>query len=134
MKEISIFKNMPRLMLIALFLCVAAAFVTDDSFAKYNKKHSSTIPLSKQDQVALKLGRKVIAIRKAIKNPQSKESMNSVTILGQDTRHYVMVRDWLFYQLQAHKSILNANKEKTKKEIKERICFLEKAIRALDFE
>jgi hypothetical protein len=46
----------------------------------------------------------------------------------------MMIRGWLTYQLQGDMSILQANRAQTRNEIKERIVFLKKAIRAIDLE
>ena len=87
-----------------------------------------------EHQTALELGRKVLVVRVAIQNPGMPNAMQAVTDLGRDQRYYVMVRGWLSYQLQGDMSILDANKEQTRDEIKMRINFLEKAIRAIDLE
>ncbi len=85
-------------------------------------------------QTALELGRKVLAVREAIQNPGMPNAMQAVTDLGHDQRYYVMVRGWLSYQLQGDMSILDANREQTRDEVRARINFLEKAIRAIDLE
>ncbi len=89
---------------------------------------------TKADQAATELGCKVHAIMHAIENPREPGAMHAVTSLGRDQRHYVMVRGWLAYQLQGDMSILEANKAQTPAPIRERIEFLQKAIRALDLE
>lgn len=94
----------------------------------------SGAPLSDSDHAATELGYKVQAIMHAIENPKEPGAMHAVTSLGHDQRHYVMVRGWLAYQLQGDMSILEANKEQTPAPIRERIEFLQKAIRALDLE
>ena len=40
------------------------------------------------------LGRKALAVRKAIQDPKAAGGMEAVTDLGRDQRHYVMVRGW----------------------------------------
>jgi hypothetical protein len=40
--------------------------------------------MSKEDQAALELGRKVLAVRKAIQNLKNPDAMNAVTDLGLD--------------------------------------------------
>lgn len=86
------------------------------------------------DQTAMELGRKVLAVREAIQNPGGPKAMKAVTDLGGDQRYYVMVRGWLSYQLNGDRSILHAAKGQTGDEVKQRIQFLEKAIRAIDLE
>ena len=95
---------------------------------------SAPVLLGATGQTALELGRKVLAVREAIQNPGMPNAMQAVTDLGHDQRYYVMVRGWLLYQLQGDMSILDANKGQTRDEIKTRINFLEKAIRAIDLE
>lgn len=86
------------------------------------------------DQTAMELGHKVLAVREAIQNPGAPNAMQAVTDLGRDQRYYVMVRGWLSYQLDGDRSILGAARGQTRDEVKERIYFLEKAIRAIDLE
>ena len=86
------------------------------------------------DQAAMELGRKVLAVRQAIQTPGSANAMQAVTDLGHDQRYYVMLRGWLGYQLEGDRSILAAAGGQTPQEVRERIIFLEKAIRAIDLE
>jgi len=86
------------------------------------------------DQAAMELGRKVLAVREAIHNPRGPNAMQAVTELGRDQRYYVMVRGWLSYQLAGDRSILDAARGQTPDEVMKRIHFLEKAIRAIDLE
>ncbi|MCF7734122.1 MAG: hypothetical protein K9N23_20730 [Akkermansiaceae bacterium] len=86
------------------------------------------------DQEALDLGRKVLAVKRAIANPGAPAAMPSVTNLGHDSRYYVMVRGWLKQQLSADQSIADARGKDTPKKIRDRISFLTKAIRAIDLE
>ena len=86
------------------------------------------------DQTAMELGRKVLAVREAIQNPGGPKAMKAVTDLGGDQRYYVMVRGWLSYQLDGDRSIFHAAKGQIGDEVKQRIQFLEKAIRAIDLE
>jgi hypothetical protein len=90
--------------------------------------------ISREDQAALDLGHKVLAIRKALDDPMAPDAMTAVTDLGHDQRYYVLVRGWLSYQLQGDISILDANKEQTSDQVKQRIGFLREAIRVLDLE
>ncbi len=85
-------------------------------------------------QTARDLGRKVLAIDQAIRNPGAPGSMQAILDLGLDQRYYTMVRGWLSYQLQGDISILNASQEKIPAALRARIHFLEQAIRAIDLE
>ena len=95
---------------------------------------SAPVLLGSTGQTALELGRKVLAVREAIQNPGMPNAMQAVTDLGYDHRYYVMVRGWLSYQLQGDMSILDASREQIRDEVRARINFLEKAIRAIDLE
>ena len=86
------------------------------------------------DQTAIELGHKIFAVMEAIQKPMAPNSMNAVIELGRDQRFYVMVRGWLSYQLEGDRSILDAAKGQTNDRVRERILFLEKAIRAIDNE
>ena len=86
------------------------------------------------DQTAMELGHKVLAVREAIQNPGAPNALQAVTDLGCDQRYYVMVRGWLTYQLAGDRSILDAARGQTPDEVMKRIHFLEKAIRAIDLE
>jgi len=87
-----------------------------------------------EDEDALELGRKVLALREAIRNPGAPDAMKAVTDLGLDQRYYVMVRGWLAYQLRGDRSIRDASGEQTPRAVRQRIAFLEDAIRAIDLE
>ncbi|MFO1491367.1 MAG: hypothetical protein U1F77_07460 [Kiritimatiellia bacterium] len=91
-------------------------------------------PPAAEDPDALELGRKVLAVQRAIQDPTSPGAMEAVTALGHDQRYYVMVRGWLSQQLAADRSLRDANKERTPKPVLDRIDFLQKAIRAIDLE
>lgn len=82
----------------------------------------------------MELGRKVLAVRQAIQTPGEANAMQAITDLGHDQRYYVMVRGWLTFQLEGDRSILAAAGEQTPPGVRERIRFLEKAIRAIDLE
>jgi hypothetical protein len=86
------------------------------------------------DHAAMELGRKVLAVRQALQSPGEANAMQAVTDLGHDQRYYVMVRGWLTFQLEGDRSILAAAGEQAPHEVRERIIFLEKAIRAIDLE
>ncbi len=86
------------------------------------------------DQTSMDLGRKVLAVMEAIQDPEEPNAMRAVTELGRDQRYYVMVRGWLSYQLEGDMSILAATGGQAPHEVRERIRFLKKAIRAVDLE
>jgi hypothetical protein len=91
--------------------------------------------LTKADGEALDLGRRVLAVQRAIANPQASNAMDAIVDLGTDSRHYVMVRGWLTMQLQGDLSILNAAADPgARPEIEARAAFLEAAIRNIDLE
>jgi len=98
------------------------------------QKPETPATLTAEAREAMELGRKVIAVRQAIANPQTPGAMEAVTALGHDSRYYVMVRGWLTQQLAGDQSILDASGENTPKAVKDRIAFLHKAIRAIDLE
>lgn len=87
-----------------------------------------------QDEHALWLGRRVLAVKAAIHNPEMPGAMEAILVLGLDSRYYVMVRGWLAMQLRGDLSILEAGRGTVSQEIAERIEFLRKAIRAIDLE
>jgi len=86
------------------------------------------------DQTTMELGRKVLAVREALQNPGGPGAMQAVTDLGRDQRYYVMVRGWLAYQLAGDRSILEAARGPARAAARERVHFLEQAIRAIDLE
>ena len=83
---------------------------------------------------ALELGRKVLAVKAAIQNPDDPNSLEAIRDLGLDSRYYVMVRGWLSMELEGARSIMEASGENPNPEIKKRADFLNKAIRAIDLE
>ena len=86
------------------------------------------------DPTPEQLGRRVLAIREAIENPDGPNAMQAVIGLGRDQRFYVMVRGWLSYKLEGDRSILDASREQTSPGLRKRIRFLEQAIQAIDLE
>ena len=86
------------------------------------------------DQAALELGRRVQAVREAIQHPEAPDALQAITDLGHDQRYYVMVRGWLAYQRQGDMSIVAASSGQAPQHIRERIRFLDRAIRAIDLE
>ncbi len=87
-----------------------------------------------EEQTALALGRRVLAVSEAIRNPAAPGAMEAITDLGHDQRYYVMVRGWLSYQLQGDMSVLQAGRGQPGDQLRMRIEFLREAIRALDLE
>ncbi len=88
-------------------------------------------PQSSEDAEALALGRQILAVQRALGDP---ESLKAVTALGTDSRHYVMVRGWLVQLLAGDESIAEAAGGKPAEAVAARIRFLRKAIRAIDLE
>ncbi|NJN47923.1 MAG: hypothetical protein HC808_17205 [Candidatus Competibacteraceae bacterium] len=86
------------------------------------------------DEHALWLGRRVLAIAAAVRNPDAPDAMAAILELGLDSRYYVMVRGWLVAQLRGDMSISQARNGDVSPQIAARIAFLEKAIRAIDLE
>ena len=84
------------------------------------------------DVEAMELGYKVAAVKVAIQDPAAPGAMHAITSLGHDQRYYVMVRGWLTYQLQGDRSLLEASPDQT--EVRARVDFLQRAIRAIDLE
>lgn len=91
-------------------------------------------PMAPSQREALELGHKVLAIQHALQHPGEPDAMKAITDLGHDQRYYGMVRGWLSHELQGDQSLLDANKEHTPLAVKERIRFLQQAIRAIDLE
>jgi len=84
------------------------------------------------DIEARELGYKVTAVKVAIQEPAAPGAMQAITSLGHDQRYYVMVRGWLTYQLQGDRSLLEANPDQP--EVRARVDFVQRAIRAIDLE
>lgn len=97
-------------------------------------KPISAPPSLKVDKAAQELGRKVLAIQRALQNPKAPGAIKAVTELGHDSRYYVMVRGWLTQELAGAQSIRDANRGQVPRELTERIAFLHQAIRAIDLE
>ncbi len=96
---------------------------------------SASQPCSADEEDASKIGRAVLAIQKAIANPDDPASLKAVTELGLITAYYPMVRGWLVQELRGAESIKSAQKPDAKNPaIDARIAFLKKAIRAIDLE
>ena len=89
---------------------------------------------SRADEHALWLGRRVLAIASAIRNPHAPDAIEAVLELWLDSRYYVMVRGWLVMQLRGDMSIVRARNGEVSPQIAARIAFMEKAIRAIDLE
>jgi hypothetical protein len=97
--------------------------------------HSVASRRTPADDAALELGRRVLAVQRAIANPRAPDAMDAIVDLGTDSRYYVMVRGWLAMQLQGDTSILSAAGDRGgRPEIEARVAFLEAAIRAIDLE
>ncbi len=126
-------KNLQRIISTVIFLCAMTVTVAANSAGPECENLDPAIAslISKEDQAALELGRMMLAAKKAIQNPKSPNSINTVTTLGHDQRYYVMTRGWFSYQLQGNLSILEASKERPNDQITDRISFLKKQFRPL---
>lgn len=81
------------------------------------------------------IGVMVKGIQHALKNPEEKGSLETITKYGLDSRYYTMIRGWLMLELTGVKSQYEAaGGESFQQKHKIRISFLEKAIRAIDLE
>ncbi len=87
------------------------------------------------EKTEAEIGRAVLAIQKAIANPDDPGSLAAVRELGLITAHYPMVRGWLVQELSGAESIRSVQKPDAKiSAIDAKIAFLKKAIRAIDLE
>ena len=122
--------------LISVCVCSIVGLGSSDSASQESEKSrvAKTALLSREDQAALELGHKVLAVRRAIESHKAPNAIQAVTDLGHDQRYYVMVRGWLDLQLRGDMSILDAARERPLSAVKERIGFLKKAIRAIELE
>lgn len=122
-------------LLVASFACIAAfSELNNSATAAGEKTKPGVAVLTEEDQTALEVGRRVLAVQRAIEHPRAPGSLEAVKALGLDARYYVMVRGWLSEQLRVDSSIRDASKDNTPQKIKDRIVFLEKAIRTIDLE
>ena len=83
---------------------------------------------------ALWLGRRVLDINEALREPTRPDAMEKILTLGHDSRYYLMVRGWLRMQLDADMSILQAAGDDARPRVVERIAFVQRAIRLIDLE
>jgi hypothetical protein len=90
--------------------------------------------LSAEDQQALRLGRQVIAVRKAIKAYDSPGSLKSIRDVGTITANYVWVRGWLNEELRTATHMLSVRKGKARDDLQTKVTFLKRSIRAIDLE
>ena len=82
-----------------------------------------------------KIGVMVKAIAEAMKTPEDKESLKTITAYGHDTRYYTMIRGWLVQELRNHESLLSAYKNKPQETFFQlKVNFLLKVIRRIDLE
>lgn len=90
------------------------------------------------DEEALLLGRQVLAVRQALKNPETPESLEAVTALGQDSRYYVMVRGWVLQHIQMAESYRGTSDYKDsperRLEVEKKISALQNMLRRIDLE
>lgn len=123
-----------RLVLVFFVACVVATVFLAPAVGGIEGGRAGASGPCKHEEQALRLGRKVLAVRAAIRNPKDPDAMKAIMDLGTDSRYYVMVRGWLTMKLQGDMSIIDANQDETRPEIRERVEFLRKAIRAIDLE
>jgi hypothetical protein len=109
-----------------VFLLCSAGVIGDENM--------EPVEPSQTDEHALWVGRGVLAIAAAIRNPQAPDAMAAVLELGLDSRYYTMVRGWLALQLSGDKSIAQAAGGEVDPQVAARIAFLQEAIRAIDLE
>jgi hypothetical protein len=112
-------------------LFIAAFFSAGMHFLYANANADS---VSDPDPDAAQLGRRVLAVEVALGNPSAPGSLQAVRDLGLDSRYYVLVRGWLAMQLEGDRSIVAAKPDAAGAEIKRRIEFIERALRAIDLE
>jgi hypothetical protein len=96
------------------------------------KVNATTAPGA--DDEARLLGQRVLGIKAALQDPAAPGSMHAVTVLGLDSRYYVLVRGWLGQQLEGDRSIAESSEGEVGHELKRRIEFIEQALRAIDLE
>ena len=93
---------------------------------------------SEQNQYALEVGHKVLAVQAALENPEQPASIEAVKALGLDSRHYVMVRGWLVQELRSAESWQETSTYQTslayKNATDKRASALRLMIRAIDLE
>jgi hypothetical protein len=95
---------------------------------------STAIKLSAEDQRALRIGREVLAVRKAIKNYDSPDAAKAIRDAGTITANYVMVRGWLSEELRTATHMAEVRKGKAREESQKKAAFLKRAIRSIDLE
>lgn len=125
---------MRKLVLAAVLIAMVCLAAINFAPAERLQPATSAPALSAEDQEALELGRGILAIERALKNPGDPNSMRAVEELGRKTRYYCLVRGWLAYQLAGDESILAAAKDQASGDVRERAAFLKKAIRGVDLE
>ena len=91
-------------------------------------------PAGRCDPDASDLGLKVLAVQAVLATPSTPGAIDTIKALGLDSRYYVMVRGWLSMQLEGDRSIASARGDAVPRHIRQRIDFLERAIRAVDLE
>ncbi|MCG8583640.1 MAG: hypothetical protein MI757_02915 [Pirellulales bacterium] len=113
----------------ALVLCVTFLWEVP-----VEAEDTSIAAISAEDQEALRVGRQVLAIRKAIKNYESPKSLEAIADAGTITANYVWVRGWLNEELRGVNSVIMVNKGEARKKLQAKAEFLKRAIRRIDLE
>lgn len=89
----------------------------------------------KNEIEAQKIGEMVQQLQIAIKSPHAKESLDTISLYGTDSRYYSMIRGWLFQELVGVESQLHASKSVAQNEkFQHHSNFLKQAIRMIDLE
>jgi hypothetical protein len=86
------------------------------------------------DADAMELGYKIAAVNESLQNPEAPGALQAITDLGHDQRYYVMVRGWLMFQLQGDMSLLESTRQQGLDQVRARVDFILRAIRAIDLE
>lgn len=103
-----------------------------------SQRAPSSSELTTDDQEALELGKKVLAVKTALESPCELSSMKAVKDLGHDSRYYVLTRGWIQQHLKMAESYRDTAKYRNsadeQKRVEQRIQCLQKMIRTLDLE
>ena len=125
--------NNTKTWLALFFIATLSACSTLDK----NKTSGVNEP-SEQNQYALEVGHKVLAVQAALEKPEEPASIEAVKALGLDSRHYVMVRGWLVQELRSAESWQETSTYQTslayKNATDKRASALRLMIRAIDLE
>jgi len=111
----------------ALLLIGSLAFVTPLS-AHETANHEKYIQ-------AYEVGIMVQQLQLALESPEDGQSLITINHYGTDSRYYAMIRGWLFQELVASESQLNASQSQPYlAKFQQKSDFLKQAIRMIDLE